>query len=68
VFVRTPHFGTFFEVAESLKRGPRFVRRDVLARTSGKANVGHPTEALGRALYNFSSEANQQGSCFACHD
>jgi hypothetical protein len=40
----------------------------MLAGIRGKVNVGHPTEALGRALYNFSGGANEQGSCFACHD
>src|ERR1017187_7445593 len=39
-----------------------------LARTSGTATVGHPTEALGRVLYNFLSGANKQDPCFACHD
>ncbi len=40
----------------------------MLARTSGKASVGHPTEALGTALYNFLRGANKEDSCFACHD
>ena len=31
LFVRTPDFGASFEVAESLKRGSRFVRRDACA-------------------------------------
>ncbi len=31
ILVGSAHFGTFFEVAESLKRGSRFVRRDACA-------------------------------------
>ena len=32
----------------------------MLEHTSGKTNVGHPTEALGKALYNFLGGANKQ--------
>jgi hypothetical protein len=46
LFVRTPDFGASFEVATSLKRGSRFVRRDDCAYQRGKANVGYPTLAL----------------------
>src|ERR1039457_3115928 len=42
-----PISGPSFEVAESLKRGSVSCVA-MLARTSGKATVGHPTEALGR--------------------
>ena len=56
LLVRTPHFGT------SLKWRNRFSVGHVscvamLARTSGRANVGHPTETLGRAcIISESSE------------
>ena len=35
---------------------------------SGEANVGHPTEVFGRALYNFRVERMSGVPRFACHD
>ena len=52
LFVRKSGFGASFEVAESLKPG-HVSRVAMLPRTTGKCNVGHPTDVLGRALYNF---------------
>jgi CRP-like cAMP-binding protein len=48
-------------VAESLKRGSVSCVA-ILARTSGRATVGHPTEALERALYNFPKWSEYAGS------
>jgi len=41
-----PDFGVSFEVAESLKRVGHVSCVAMLARPSGKANVGYPTTAL----------------------
>src|ERR1019366_9695154 len=58
-----PHFGTFFEVAESLKRGSVSCVA-MLARTSGNANVGYPTEALRLGEHCIIFRAERIGRVF----